>query len=87
MPRYQPDPLLREGRRSRSWTWIMGAVVVVIIALTFIALNQGRQTTAQQQGPNQPATTGAGPSAQPVPPSPGRGNADAPRETPGKTVR
>ena len=75
MPRYQPDPLLREGQRSRSWAWLMGAIIVVVIALTFIALSGEGSKTAQHRGPNQAATTGQAPAS----PMPGRGNADAPR--------
>jgi hypothetical protein len=56
----------------------MGAIVLTVIALTFVALTGGNQNTAQREGPNQPATTGAGLASQSGAPSPGRGNADAP---------
>ena len=36
----QPDPLMKEGRASKAWVWIVGIAIVVIIGLYFYAVGQ-----------------------------------------------
>lgn len=65
-PRYQPDPILRRGRAATMWVWVIGCVVLAVIALTLVVTNYNTssapQTSGHYRGP--PSTTGAS-----VPPS------------------
>lgn len=36
----QPDPLMKEGRASTAWTWIVALAVVVIVGIYFYAVGQ-----------------------------------------------
>jgi hypothetical protein len=36
----QPDPLMKEGRASKAWMWIVGIVIVVIIGLYFYSVGR-----------------------------------------------
>jgi hypothetical protein len=56
----QPDPMLREGRSSRAWIWVVGIAIVAVLAVTFLATTGGEQT-ARAPGLDQapPVTTGS----------------------------
>lgn len=34
----QPDPLMKEGRASRAWVWIVGIFILAVIIVYFIAV-------------------------------------------------
>ncbi len=36
----QPDPLMKEGRASRVWTWVVGLAVIVIIGIYFYGVGR-----------------------------------------------
>ena len=77
-PGPQPDPMLHEGRRSKGWMYLIGAVIVVIVLGTLYALNPpSRQNTASQSAPPQTAGQSGTPQA---PISGGRTTGAAPPE-------
>lgn len=76
--RMQPDPVLREGRRSSGWVWIVSLAILIAIVVTFYAVDANHRT-AQNEAPSAspPTTTGSAPSPQPAQPT-GRGNTNVP---------
>lgn len=34
--RAQPDPFVREGRSPTAWVWIVAAIIIAAIAVTFV---------------------------------------------------
>lgn len=77
-PGPQPDPMLHEGRRSKGWMYLIGAVIVVIVIGTLYALNPpSRQNTASQSAPPQTAGQSGAPQS---PISGGRTTGAAPPE-------
>jgi hypothetical protein len=48
---YQPDPLLKEGRRNRTWVWTVGAVMLATIIGTLFAVgHRSKQQAATPPG-------------------------------------
>ena len=58
--RMQPDPVLREGRRSSGWVWIVSLAILIAIVVTFYAVDANHRT-AQNEAPSAspPTTTGS----------------------------
>jgi hypothetical protein len=76
-PGPQIDPTLHEGRRSRGWVYLIGAVIVVVVLGTLYALN----TPTSQQASKESAPQTAGQSGAPQTPiSGGRTTGSAPPE-------
>lgn len=76
----QPDPMLREGRSSGAWMWVIGVAIVAVLVVFFVATTGDRQT-AQGPGADRapPVTTGSGAERQQPPDLPGgRGTSSAP---------
>ena len=51
----QPDPLLKEGRRSTTWIWSIGFVMLAAIVVTFFAV--GRSSDRQAATPSDQHTS------------------------------
>ncbi len=86
----QPDPLLKEGRSSRAWAWIVGIAILAAIVVTFFAVGRSNNTQQAAVPPGQHATrftTGASNkpphTAQPA----GRQSSSAPKQGTYQTVR
>ena len=76
-PGPQPDPMLNEGRRSRGWMYLIGAIIVVVVVGTLFALN----SPTSQQASKEAAPQTAGQSGTPQTPiSGGRTTSSAPPE-------
>jgi hypothetical protein len=75
----QPDPMLREGRSSRAWTWLVAFAILAVLVVTFLATTGGEQT-AKAPGSDQapPVTTGSAVDQQAPGLPGGRGTAAAP---------
>ncbi len=58
--RAQPDPFVREGPASGAWVWVIVAVVVAAVALTFVVTDRNPQTAQNQAAHNTPLPSGAG---------------------------
>ncbi|MEJ2432758.1 MAG: hypothetical protein P8Y53_06155 [Pseudolabrys sp.] len=78
----QPDPFLREGRSPTAWVWIVAAIIVAAIAVTFVVTTRSPQTAQNQAPHNTPLPTGPNSkAAQPALPAGRTGDAAAPSAT------
>ncbi len=57
--RAQPDPFVREGRSPAAWIWVVAAVVVAAVAVTFVVTTRNPQTAQNEAAHNTPLPTGA----------------------------
>ena len=76
-PGPQIDPTLHEGRRSRGWVYLIGAVIVVVVLGTLYALNTPTSQQASKEAPPQTAGQSGAPQ---TPISGGRTTGSAPPE-------
>ena len=79
----QPDPLLKEGRSSKAWAWIVGIVILAAIVVTFFAVSSNNNTQQAAVPPNQHATrftTGASNKPPHTAVPAGRKSSSAPKE-------
>ena len=58
--RAQPDPFVREGPASGAWVWVIVAVVVAAVALTFVVTGRNPQAAQNQAAHNTALPSGAG---------------------------
>lgn len=58
--RAQPEPFGREGPASGAWVWVIVAVVVAAVALTFVVTGRNPQTAQNQVAHNTALPSGAG---------------------------
>jgi hypothetical protein len=54
-PGPQLDPMLHEGRRSRGWMYLIGAIIVVAVIGTLYALNSPTSQQASKEAAPQTA--------------------------------
>jgi hypothetical protein len=85
----QPDPLLKEGRSSTAWVWIIGTAMLVAIVVTFFAVdrNNGQQATTPPSQHASRFTTGASNKPPHTALPAGRTRSSSPKEGDYHTVR
>ncbi|HEX3709143.1 MAG TPA: hypothetical protein VHV56_04570 [Pseudolabrys sp.] len=86
----QPDPFLREGTRSRGWTWAVllvaaGVIIVTVAVLSYRHPNGTALNPLPNQGP--PITTGSSSTVPPTVLPTGRTNSNVPSNGQSTTVR
>lgn len=71
----QPDPLMKEGRSSKAWFWVVGIIILAAVVITFIGIDRNNsQTHGVQQNAANPSYV-AGSSNKPPPVSAPSGRA------------
>jgi hypothetical protein len=85
----QPDPLMKEGRSSKAWFWVVGIIILAAIVVTFIAIdrNNSQSHGVQQNAGNANYVAGASNKPPPVTVPAGRGTSNSPKEGNYHTVR